>query len=148
MQIPKGAPHAVASIRGSEAAPELQGLVHFYQLPCHVIVKAQIQGLPKASKTGFFAFHIHSGDSCAGEGFPDTMGHYDPLGAPHPEHAGDLPPLLSCGGRACMSVMTDRFRLCDVIGRTVVIHSGADDFKTQPAGDPGSKIGCGVICLR
>ena len=41
--------------------------------------------------------------------------------------------------------LTDRFRLDEVIGRTVVIHENADDFTTQPAGNAGARIACGVI---
>ena len=82
---------------------------------------------------------------CGGAGFPGTGGHFNPAGAPHPAHAGDLPPLLSCGGRAYLAVLTDRFTVADIIGRTVVIHGGSDDFRSQPAGDAGTKIACGVI---
>ena len=53
--------------------------------------------------------------------------------------------LLLCGGGAYLAVLTDRFSVADVLGRTVVIHSGADDFHTQPAGNAGTKIACGVI---
>lgn len=58
---------------------------------------------------------------------------------------GDLPPLLSMGGRAFLAVETGRFTPCEVVGRTVVIHGSADDFHTQPAGNAGKKIACGVI---
>lgn len=68
--------------------------------------------------------------------------------APHPFHAGDLPPLLSCKGRAYLAVITGRFCVKDVIGRSVVIHAGPDDLHTQPAGNAGAKIGCGVICCH
>ena len=58
---------------------------------------------------------------------------------------GDLPPLLSCNGNAYMTVKTDRFKVKDIIGRTVIIHYRADDFRTQPSGDSGEKIACGII---
>lgn len=74
-----------------------------------------------------------------------TGGHYDPRGGLHPLHGGDLPPLLSCGGRAYMAVLTDRFSIREILGRTIVIHGKADDFRTQPSGDSGEKIACGVI---
>ena len=90
--------------------------------------------------------HIHEGGACTGDGFADTGGHYNPAGADHPCHAGDLPPLFATGGgRAELRVLTDRFSVREIIGRTVVIHSGPDDFTTQPAGNAGSKIACGVI---
>lgn len=109
------------------------------------MVIADIQGLPE-SATGFLGFHIHEGGSCAEEGFPETKGHFNPTEASHPDHAGDLPPLLACQGRAYLAVMTNRFCVEDVIGRTVVLHSDPDDFKTQPSGNAGQKIACGVIC--
>lgn len=144
MEIPTGRPQAVACLAGGETAPRLRGTVKFYALGCSVLVVAQIQGLPE-NDTGFFAFHIHEGGACAGKDFADTGGHFNPGGQAHPRHAGDLPPLLSRGGKAFLAVETDRFRIADVLGRTVVIHGDADDFHTQPAGNSGQKIACGVI---
>lgn len=138
-------PDAVARLRGGEEASRIWGEVKFYQTRSGVLVIADVSGLPEGDGDGFFALHIHEGDSCGGEGFAATGGHYNPTGALHPRHAGDLPPLLSCGGRAYLAVRTDRFRVQDVVGRTVVIHSGADDFRTQPAGNAGTKIACGTI---
>ncbi len=138
-------PDAVAWIQGGPEAPDLSGSVKFYQNCGSVLVAAHITGLPRDSGSGFFALHIHEGESCSGEGFSETEGHYDPSGASHPGHAGDLPPLLlSCGG-AYMVVRTDRFCVRDILGRTVVIHSGSDDLRSQPAGASGAKIACGVI---
>lgn len=142
MVIPNGRPEAMACITGEGS---LRGIVKFYRTPCGTLVVAEVAGLP-TSETGFFAFHIHEGSSCTGKDFADTGGHYNPCGEAHPLHAGDLPPLLARNGRAVLAVETDRFTPCDVIGRTVVIHSGADDFHSQPAGNAGQKIGCGVIC--
>lgn len=114
----------------------IRGTVTFEPQHCGVLVQAQIQGL----EDGFHGFHIHSGGSCE-----DTDGHWNPEHSRHPDHAGDLPPLLSCDGRACMEVWTGRLCLRDIIGRTVVIHAGRDDFTTQPSGDSGAMIACGVI---
>lgn len=77
--------------------------------------------------------------------FADAGGHFNPTGQKHPMHAGDLPQLLSAGGKAYLAVLTDRFSIRDVIGRSVIIHEQPDDFHTQPAGDSGARIGCGVI---
>ena len=129
---------AVADIRGENIC----GTVRFLQRGDGVLVTAWISGLPH---NGFFAFHIHEGPACGGEGFANTGGHFNPAGMPHPEHAGDLPPLLSAHGKAYLSVLTDRFCVEEVIGRTVVIHGGVDDFTSQPAGNAGTKIACGVI---
>ena len=137
-------PAAVADVHGSETYPNLRGQVRFYQRRHCVLVETNVQGLPDTD-TGFFGFHIHSGASCTGVDFADTSSHYNPTELPHPSHAGDMPPLLSCHGNAVMTVATGRFRVDDIIGRTVVIHSMADDFNSQPAGNAGAKIACGVI---
>jgi len=148
MRYCKNKPDAVARIAGGEEAPQLSGCVQFYQENGCVLIEAKISGLPKGIGTGFFGFHIHQGRDCSGAGFSRTEGHYNPLGQEHPEHAGDLPPLLSCYGQAYLSVKTDRFSVNEIIGRTVVIHSDLDDFRTQPAGNAGKKIACGVIQRR
>jgi Cu-Zn family superoxide dismutase len=144
MCIPTERPCAIARVAGGEQAPCLCGTVKFYRTGKNVLVVADICGLPD-SETGIFGMHIHEGDSCMGADFENTGSHYDPDGRPHPNHAGDLPPLFSCRGNAFLAVMTDRFCLRDILGRTVVIHSQADDFRSQPAGNAGEKIGCGVI---
>lgn len=138
-------PDAAAHIRGGPEAPQLSGEVLFYQKRNRVLVVAYVAGLPADNPSGFFALHIHEGNNCSGEHFSGTGGHYNPGAMFHPNHAGDLPPLLLCGGGAYLAVETDRFRVQDIIGRTVVIHSGPDDFHSQPAGNAGSKIACGVI---
>ena len=135
---------ACACILGGPDAPKLQGTVRFFQRKSGALVVADIRQLPP-SPVGFFALHIHDGNGCGGEEFSQSGSHYNPKNTKHPAHDGDLPPLLSCHGSAYMAVMTDRFRVCDVIGKTVVIHSGVDDFTTQPAGNAGKKIACGVI---
>lgn len=143
MKTPTGCLRAFACIAGGEDTPDLSGIVKFYQTKCGVLVSADIFGLP--TQPGIHGFHIHEGAFCGGEGFSETMGHFNPGGTEHPYHAGDLPPLFSCGGRSHMSVLTDRFSIEEVLGKTVVIHSHPDDFHTQPGGDSGEKIACGVI---
>ena len=139
-------PNALAHIRGGADAACLSGQIRFYQERESVLVVADLSGLPRDSKTGFFALHIHEGGSCSGQAFADTGGHYNPEGTAHPNHAGDLPPLMQCRGCAYLAVRTDRFRVQEIIGRTVVIHSDPDDFRSQPAGNAGTKIACGLIC--
>ena len=145
MQYCRKYPNAVARIRGGANAPQLTGCVGFYQENGCVLIVARIFGLPKESETGFFGFHIHQGESCSGTDFSETGSHYNPAERPHPKHAGDLPPLIACGGNAYLSFRTDRFSVEEIIGRTVVIHSDPDDFRSQPAGNAGQKIACGVI---
>ena len=139
MWIPLGRPGAVARVAGGTEAPCLFGTVKFYPMGKNTLVVADICGLPN-SETGIFALHIHEGNSCG-----DSVSHYNPDMQPHPLHAGDLPPLFSCSGRGFLAVLTDRFTVKEILGRTVIVHSGPDDFKSQPSGAPGDKIACGVI---
>ena len=141
MVISTGMPMAVACVEGIGG---LQGTVKFYPIPGGCLVMAEVVGLPK-NETGFYGFHIHEGRSCGGAEFSETKGHFSPGGGEHPRHTGDLPPLLSDNGRAFLAVKTSRFAPCDIIGRTVVIHEEAEDFHSQPGGNAGQKIACGVI---
>lgn len=134
-------PQAVARIQGGPGYPHLRGLVRFYERRGFVLLAAEIHGLPD----GFFAFHIHAGPDCGGQGFSDSGVHYDQAGREHPNHAGDLPPLLSCDRLALSVFQTRRFSLREVLGRTIIVHQRPDDFRTQPSGDAGEKIACGEI---
>lgn len=144
-------PQAVAQVQGSADYPAIRGRVRFYQTRRGVLVAAEVMGLPVPAQTcrsPIFGFHIHEGDQCTGNAqdpFANAKMHFNPGDCPHPYHAGDLPPLFGNHGFAWMAVMTDRFTLDEVIGRTVIIHSSVDDFTTQPSGNSGTKMACGVI---
>lgn len=140
------APAAVATLKGSAVYPDLKGVIRFYQMDAGVLVIAQVRNLPMQTDCGgVFGFHIHEGTSCGDDDFAQTMGHYNPKNCKHPYHAGDLPPLFSNHGKAWMAVLTDRFSLQEIIGKTVVVHEQPDDFMSQPAGNSGRKIACGII---
>lgn len=152
LSVLRGRPQAVARITGSESYPDISGTVRFYQTGWGVIVWAEVNGLPlpeRPYQEQIFGFHIHKGTDCAGnmdDPFADAMSHYNPGGCEHPYHAGDLPPLFGNHGFALSLLLTDRFSVDEVIGRTVIIHDHPDDFTTQPSGNSGTKIACGVIC--
>lgn len=141
--ILSSAPAAIANISGSG----ISGAVKFYQLEDKVLVVADISGLPKGNGCDcrVFGFHIHEGESCGGESFADTKGHYNPSSCPHPCHSGDMPPLFGYDGKAWLAFVAARFNVFEIIGKTVVIHDMPDDFTTQPAGNSGIKIACGEI---
>lgn len=144
-------PHSYAMIRGSDEYPNIRGQVRFFQTGHGTLVAAEIFGLPgkcSCCQDGIFAFHIHEGALCTGncqDPFAQAMSHYNPGSCDHPYHAGDLPPLFGNDGYAFSVFLTDRFTACEIIGRTILIHSEPDDFTTQPSGNSGSKIACGVI---
>lgn len=144
-------PAAYAQVHGSASYPDIQGTVRFYGTRYGVIVAAQISGLPSPRdicKSPIFGFHIHEGGSCSGteaDPFAGAKGHYNPHSCPHPYHAGDMPPLFGADGRAFLMFLSDRFSVREIVGRTVIIHAGTDDFHTQPSGNAGAMIACGMI---
>lgn len=144
MQCNCSKPQAIALISGENTTSAIKGTVKFYRQANCVLVVADISRLPHTDN-GFFGFHIHEGMSCVGKDFSDSKGHFNPDGTPHPRHAGDMPPLMLCGNKAYLSFLTDRFNIDEIIGRTVVIHDMPDDFTTQPSGNSGQKIACGII---
>ena len=150
-------PDASACIKGGPKHPGINGELRFYQTSKGVLVAAELYDLPDTDtpdRSGVFGFHIHSGKCCTGtavDHFADAKTHYDPLNLHHPYHAGDMPPLFSNCGYAVSIFLTDRFSLAEVMGRAVIIHSKPDDFTTQPSGNSGEKIACGIItavCCR
>lgn len=144
-------PSCQAEVRGSSVYPDLKGNVSFYPFWDGTLVVAEIWGLPAAEEKcqeKVFGFHIHEGHSCTGNAadpFGDTGGHFNPDNCEHPQHAGDFPPLFENRGYALTMFYTNRFEPEEVEGRTVIIHGMPDDFHTQPSGDSGMKIACGVI---
>ncbi|MGN0298558.1 MAG: superoxide dismutase family protein [Lachnospiraceae bacterium] len=145
-------PDAVANIRSSSQYPNLTGLVEFYELMDGVLVVTSLYGLPddaeEVCEQPILGMHIHEGNQCSGnetDPFANAGLHYNPDNCPHPYHSGDLPPVFVNHGNAWGAVVTDRFSVSEVVNRTVVIHARADDFMSQPAGNSGAKIGCGVI---
>lgn len=140
-------PTACAQIMGNKMAPKLHGMAYFYSVPQGgMIIEVEVFGLPyiNSSNSSFHGMHIHENGNCTPP-FDKTGNHYNPKNQSHSQHAGDLPPLLGNSGYAYSVFYTDRFDADDIIGRSLIIHDNPDDFKTQPSGDSGSKIGCGVI---
>ncbi|NIK28171.1 Cu-Zn family superoxide dismutase [Thalassobacillus devorans] len=147
---------ARARIQGGPLAEGLTGDVYFYELPYGVEVFIQVQGLPEyqpgengKKQVGPHGFHIHENGSCQigdeSDPFQAAGGHWNPDNQPHGNHAGDFPVLFSNEGFARMMFFTSRFKVDDVIGKAVIIHESPDDYQSQPAGDAGKRLACGVI---
>ena len=93
-----------ADIAGLSGYPDISGTVLFYRTVKGIVMIWSISGLPKRTgcESSVFAFHIHDGTNCG-----DEIGeHYNPHGCPHPQHAGDLPPLFANDGYAWGAVLT------------------------------------------
>ena len=144
-------PYAFARIKGSNDYPHINGIAYFYKVREGVLVSIKLNGLPVSDdicKKPIFAVHIHSGGSCTGNNidpFADAMMHYNPKNCVHPYHAGDLPPIFGVDGLGFSIFLTNRIYAEKIVGKTIIIHSEPDDFTTQPSGNSGTKIACGVI---
>jgi superoxide dismutase, Cu-Zn family len=140
----------------------------FHTSPAKVTVQVRARRLPP----GFHGFHVHAVGVCdPATGFTSAGGHFNPTGASHDDHAGDLPVLLvNADGTAQATVATDRFdvdQLFDADGSAMVVHAAADNYANIPsryhshdadvfgpdpttlsAGDSGDRIACGRIRRR
>jgi len=131
---------------------ETRGVVRFTREGDQVRVEAIINGLNNESLHGF---HIHEFGDCSADNAISAGGHFNPYEQPHASpldserHAGDLGNLESDGeGSAQLSYLDPVLSLegpSSILGRGVVVHADEDDFETQPTGDAGGRIGCGVI---
>ena len=129
------------------------GEATFEQVGDKVRVVVFVQGLKPGQEHGM---HIHeAGDCSSGDGM-STKGHFNPFGKPHANHgsaerhAGDLPSLkANKAGRANVQVDLDVITLTpgpgSIVGRGLIVHADPDDYKTQPTGNAGARIACGVI---
>ena len=149
--------NATAKIMGGPLAPQLNGNVIFFDVPGGTEVYVEVSGLPpyqpaqdSKQPIGSHGFHIHEFGICEignpQEPFQSAGGHWNPTNQPHGNHAGDFPVIFSNNGYARMSFFTDKFKPKDVIGRSVIIHENPDDYRTQPSGNSGKRMACGVIC--
>lgn len=144
---------AFAMLKGGPLAPNLRGQILLYQLEDGVYIRAYIVGIPLSTTTGekvdFHGFHIHEFGNCiVGDPknpFMAAGGHWNPTNQPHPFHAGDLPSILSTNGTAMLTVYDAQFKVSDVIGKSFILHEKPDDFITQPAGNSGLRLACGII---
>lgn len=147
---------AAARIKGGSLAPGINGIVTFRQVPGGTMVCINVTGLPpyrpgteNKPPIGPHGFHIHENGSCEegdpGNPFTGAGGHWNPTNQPHGNHAGDFPVIFSNNGMAQMCFFTNKFSVSDVIGKAVIIHESPDDYRSQPAGDAGRRLACGII---
>jgi len=149
--MPLEPPRATAQLQPTKGNKTL-GEATFEQVGNKVRVVVFAQGLKPAKEHGM---HIHEVGDCGADGM-NAKGHFNPYGKPHANfdsaerHAGDLPSLkANAKGRAKVDVELDLISLAsgpgNIVGRSLVIHADADDHKTQPTGNSGARIACGVI---
>lgn len=144
-----GASSELQATRGNAVT----GSVRFVQKGAMVRVTGEVRGLKPNAEHGF---HVHEkGDCSSGDGV-SAGGHFNPAGSAHGQHghgmhhAGDLPSLRANGqGVARIDFETSGLSVApgasSVVGRGLIVHRDPDDFKSQPAGNSGPRVACGVI---
>jgi superoxide dismutase, Cu-Zn family len=146
-----GGPSAVADLAPT-AGNSAKGQVTFAPKGDKVVVTARVSGLAP----GPHGFHVHEKGDCSAADGTSAGGHFNPLGKPHGDpssadhHGGDMPMLVAdAAGNATLTAELDVITVgsgaADVVGRSVIVHKDADDFKTQPTGNSGARVACGVI---
>ncbi len=146
-------PIRLASATLIDTSGNVIGFAKFVELnDGRVLVNIHAQGLAP----GRHGIHVHAVGACAlgtTPAFISAGGHFNPTGATHGSHAGDLGNITANpAGRANMTLITDQFTLSagtlsvfDANGSALVIHAGADDLVTDPTGNSGARVACGVI---
>lgn len=143
----------------AELAPtqgnETKGSVSFKMVDGHVHVTGQVSGLKPGSEHGF---HIHEKGDCSAPDGASAGGHFNPGTQDHgsvasdPHHGGDMPNIKANAEGIAMidapvstNVNIGKGDGFDIIGRGLIVHADADDYKTQPTGNAGARLACAVI---
>ncbi len=148
---PGGGPRAAAQLeptRGNTTS----GRIEFVQQGDRVLVSGTLSGLKPGAEHGF---HVHEKGDCSAVDAMSAGGHFNPLGKPHAHatserHAGDLPSVRAdANGNALyqaeLDIVTVTSGPTSVVGKGLIVHRDPDDDRTQPTGNSGPRIACGVI---
>jgi superoxide dismutase, Cu-Zn family len=146
---------ATAKAALKDAKGQDVGVASFTQTQAGVLIRLSVRSIPG----GEHAFHIHAVGKCEPPDFASAGGHFNPTSAHHgmmsgPGHAGDMPNLhIPADGSLDVEVLNtavtlDKDKPNSVFhpgGTSVVIHAGKDDYASDPAGNAGGRIACGVV---
>lgn len=131
------------------------GMAVFTQNGDQITLTAEIQG----ASPGLHAIHIHAYGDCSAPDGTSAGGHWNPTDVAHGKwgegefHLGDIGNItVGEDGTGRITLTTDLWEIgtgsdIDVVGRSIIVHADADDFVSQPSGNAGARIGCGVIVL-
>ena len=153
----KGAASALAVLQAAPGGPKVEGTVLFFSRGGgEVRVVADVSGL---DKPGLYALHVHAKGECAADPagkqpFVSAGGDFDPTGAAHAcpdaakRHAGDLGNIeVKADGTGHLELTTGALALSGasaVVDKAVILHAGSDDCTTQPDGNAGARLACGI----
>jgi Cu-Zn family superoxide dismutase len=151
-----GAGGAKAKAELRNPSGQVVGSAVLTDTPNGVLIRASFQGLP----AGTHAMHLHAVGRCEPPTFESAGGHFNPAQQQHGyldpsgPHAGDLPNIHATATSFSVEAFAPRLRLqagktalLDSDGAALVIHAGADDYQTEPAGDAGTRIACGALTI-
>jgi superoxide dismutase, Cu-Zn family len=148
---------AEAVISGTYPDTAVTGTATFETVNGKVKMTLNVTAAAKANKT--VAVHIHEHPGCGDQG-KDAHGHWNPTKANHGKwgsdafHSGDIGNVeLDKDGKGSRELETDRWTIggdstTNILNRSIIVHGGVDDFKTQPTGNAGNRIGCGIISKK
>lgn len=151
-----GNPVATAQLAPTQGSTTT-GTVQFFREGEHVMAVARVSGLKPGSEHGF---HVHEKGDCSASDATSAGGHFNPEGHPHgargsggAHHAGDMPNLKAdAAGEAELRVHLPGLGIgsgpADILGKAVIVHANADDYRSQPTGNAGARLACGVITAR
>lgn len=150
IQYQKGIQQAIANVEPTSLDSRVRGRVNFTKVSDGVRIIAHFEGLTP----GEHGFHIHEFADCGQEG-EAAGGHFNPTHQPHGgadderRHVGDLGNIKAdADGKAQYDRLDKVIALSgehSIIGHSIVVHAKPDDLKTQPSGNSGKRLGCGVI---
>ena len=147
-----GTPSKAIALLHPTAGNKVSGTVRFTPVADGVQIHAEIIGLTP----GKHGFHVHEFGDCSAADAASAGAHFNPTAQPHAgpdsaaRHEGDMGNVdADTSGNAKLDYVDHQISLSNdpssVIGRSVVVHAKADDLKTQPSGDSGARVACGVI---
>jgi superoxide dismutase, Cu-Zn family len=146
----QGTGKAIAVLHPTEGN-SAKGTVTFTPKDGQVLVQVELTGLPPGKR----GFHVHEYGDCSAPDAKSAGDHYDPTDKPHggpkdaERHVGDLGNVTADkSGNAKEEIVDSVITLQgpqSIVGRAVVVHAGEDDLKSQPSGDAGARLACGVI---
>ena len=145
---------AIATI-GPASGSNVTGMAVFTQNGDQVTVTIDIQN----ASPGLHGVHIHENGDCSSPDGKSAGGHWNPTDVAHGKwgegefHLGDIGNItVGEDGTGSIELTTDLWEIgtgsdIDVVGTGIIVHADADDFISQPSGNAGARIGCGVIVL-